>query len=240
MKKKYLVIVFVLIMCLSIFVFTACGNKSGETGSGGSDETLGLSQQEVTAKLDNMQASNGYKITMNIATTTSGATTTVSSTMAANGSLYYLKTDAEEYIYDLTSNVSLTTYHKADAETQWTKTETNYTGEYFTKEYQEGMIKASFNAMVTWLMFAGTYVADSSFIQTSVVVAGRPCTSYDMSISIMGQTARLSIAIDNATKMCLKFTALSGTVAGTNASSFECTEFSENYTITLPTVNPEA
>ncbi len=203
--------------------------------------------EKVQASINRLTES-GYKITVRYLTidTETGSQPNITSsgfTIAADGDFWYceqLDNGTRNTVYmDFSDDVEYVTYAKADGEEKWTKTTIAYDDVGSKETVKSLYINTYINVFTNYGVLAAGLKNKGT-----ITVAGRECTKYEASASVLGASYNNEYCIDNETGLCLKnVMALGTTTDGSATTSYECTVFEVGYQIVLPAASdclPEA
>ncbi len=225
-----------LLAALMLFSLSSCGLFS--TISDLSESDFVYDAEKVQAGMESLTQS-GYRISLRYITvgTEPGSEPEIQSsgfTIAASGELWYCEQLEDgattTTILDFSSDTEFVTYTKENGETQWTRTATAYElmGD---KETVKDLYQNSYISVFTGYGVIGAGLKDKG----SATVAGRKCTKYAVSVSMLGASYNNEYYIDDETGLCLKNVIAVGAASeGSATSSYECTAFEVGYRITLP------
>ncbi len=224
-----------LMLCMAI---TAMGLIGCDIFSSFSESEYVYDAEKVQASIDELTES-GYKITMRYLTVDneSGGKPEIQSSgfsIAADGEHWFCEQIEEgeksTVIIDFSGDSEFVVYEKDGDDEKWEKTSTSY--EYFgSKDTVRSIYMDTYIATFTSYGVLGLGLKEKG----SVTVAGRACTKYETSVSVLGASYNNEYCIDNETGLCLKNVIAVGSATEGNASaSYECTEFKVGYRITIP------
>ena len=216
------------------------GQNNGEGDNGNNkepeDEIADVKEdydtKEIDNKLDGLRLQNGFFIKYEYQSSDEDETTVVA--YGAKGDVYYLISNTDEVIMDLSSDTGMSMYQKIDGE--WNGTTVPYS-DYFTKE--NGKTLADTYALLAKdLCSMYDSVTEEDFVKTSDTIAGRSCDKYTTVVTD-GILMKHTICVDKETGVCLKWEVEAVTTSGSSFARFECKEFKTNYDIAIPTVSNE-
>ncbi len=233
MKKRTISFALILCMILSVFGMTGC-----DVLEAFSESDYIYDAEKVQAAIDSLTES-GYKITIRYLIVDNGANSqpemeSSGFSIAADGDLWYCEQVEDEEttttIMDFSDDAQFITYTKtADAE-KWEKAATSYDS-FGGKDAVKTLYMDTYLAILTSYGVLGFGLKD----QGAVTIAGRACTKYAVSVSVLGASYSNEYCIDNETGLCLKnVIAVGSTTEGSASTSYECTAFEVGYRITLP------
>ncbi len=236
--KKIMVLVtavFLALFCTACFSFDA------------GDEELHLSYNEddIRANLKRIADDGGLYIAMTVAeekTNDDGETeidpeNSYALYYGANGDLYYYMDKQNEYFYDLTSESSYVVYLRAIGQEEWEVQNNPY-----SDTADKNTALSELNEVTSDLfkhLCEGTQFEGEKMKRSTGTVLERDCDDYYVSMKFFGIGISYNVYVDKATGACLKETCdTSLNNEDTTIVSFQCTVFSESYTVTLPQIQP--
>ena len=233
-----------LLLALTFFLaFASCNedkNDGKETETTTAIEETGegvvLGQEhdadEVDEKIVTLKNNGGFFIRFEVTSDSSDQEEADKAEFAygASGELYYFRMEEEEYYFDLTSETAVEIYTKE--EDGWVKSAYTYGADY-TKEQVRQVMDGYMAGISTYMTMYDLY-SSYPMQKTSATVAGRACDQYTFSMNSFGVSLSFSFCVDRDTDICLKWDASGASLDGSGSASFECREFSTNYTVKLP------
>ena len=245
MKK---VLLFLILMFSVSFLF-ACTlpsiddeNKDDETEENGNengnekeDDTTSVKEDydssQIENKLDALRQKDGYFIKYEYQ---DDEEPTIIA-FGAKGDLFYLISNGEEAIFDLSHEDHMDNYTKTDDE--WSLSTIEYK-DGLTKEYAQAIVD-SYSALANSLCTMYEVITDDNFVKSSATIAGRACDQYTTLVTA-GVFIKYTVCVDKETGACLKWLVEGTTDAGRVSATFECTQFATSYNIELPEVEEPA
>lgn len=226
-KKSFFAILMAAVLVVPV-MFAACSKKSNkkeEKATAAKYDTSKIEQTIATMK------ETGYLFTYK--TTANGES--IEMTYGAKGNIFYHKIANEEMYVDLSSDTEGVLYTYNSATESWTKTVIRY--EDVSKDENVEKYDQAFEQLKGCMtVYDNPAIKNTPAVTKDVVIAGRECENFTVSISMGGESMSYSFAIDKETGICMKY---SVTVSGEDLDmdiSIECTQFSTNWVPQLPEV----
>ena len=219
---------------LAMFALVGCGGASG--GSSNGKESLPISQEESSQKMETLAASEGYYIRFKYSSEENGVKEDDSFFYyGEKGNTLWCGTDDDDGIAVVKEENSYHAYSLEDGA---------YVFEYTYTEEQIGDFEFAYAFVYSsWLYYGNAY--DGSLTKgADTKVAGRDCYTYTFSMSefgsvasfIKGASLKYEIAVDKELGITMKLS-LTGKADGESGSfSYEVLEFKTGSSVTVPTL----